>query len=131
AYSHIEIRSRRFVDVSKLDPSRRILGSIWQQPFYFSAVSGMRAFHPEAELAVARAAASGKVQMMSSTGSPSAVEEVIGARHAPALQQRYAADDGDVTGAIVHRAEKAGCTAIFLTLDIPPGRNNETLIRAM
>jgi isopentenyl diphosphate isomerase/L-lactate dehydrogenase-like FMN-dependent dehydrogenase len=36
-----------------------------------------------------------------------------------------------VTEAIVRRAEKAGCTAIFLTVDSPPGRNNETLIRAM
>jgi 4-hydroxymandelate oxidase len=131
AYSHIEIRSRRFVDVSKLDTSRRVLGSIWQQPFYFSAVSGMRAFHPEAELAVARAAASGKVQMMSSTGSSSAVEDVIAARNAPIWQQLYATDDWHVTEAIVRRAEKAGCTAIFLTVDSPPGRNNETLIRAM
>jgi 4-hydroxymandelate oxidase len=131
AYSHIEIRSRRFVDVSKLDTSRRVLGSIWQQPFYFSAVSGMRAFHPEAELAVARAAASGKVQMMLSTGSSSAVEDVIAARNAPVWQQLYATDDWQVTEAIVRRAEKAGCTAIFLTVDSPPGRNNETLTRAM
>jgi isopentenyl diphosphate isomerase/L-lactate dehydrogenase-like FMN-dependent dehydrogenase len=131
AYSHIEIRSRRFVDVSKLDTSRRVLGSIWQQPFYFSAVSGMRAFHPDAELAVARAAASGKVQMMLSTGSSSAVEDVIAARTAPVWQQLYATDDWQVTEAIVHRAEKAGCTAIFLTVDSPPGRNNETLLRAM
>ena len=48
AYSHIEIRSRRFVDVSKLDTTRNIFGSHWKQPFYFSAVSSMRAFHPEA-----------------------------------------------------------------------------------
>src|SRR3984885_1227914 len=54
AYSHIEIRSRRFADVSKLDTSRNIFGSLWKQPFYFSAVSSMRAFHPEAEAAVDR-----------------------------------------------------------------------------
>ena len=131
AYSHIEIRARRFADVSKLDTSRRILGSVWQQPFYFSAVSSMRAFHPEAEIAVARAAASGQVQMMLSTGSSSAVEDVIAARNAPVWQQLYATDDWQVTEAIVRRAEKAGCTAIFLTVDSPPGRNNETLLRAM
>jgi 4-hydroxymandelate oxidase len=107
AYSHIEIRSRRFADVSKLDTSRRILGSVWQQPFYFSAVSSMRAFHPEAEIAVARAAASGQVQMMLSTGSSSAVEDVIAARNAPVWQQLYATDDWQVTEAIVRRAEKA------------------------
>ena len=37
AYSHIEIRSRRFVDVSKLDTSCSVLGSPWKQPIYFSA----------------------------------------------------------------------------------------------
>jgi isopentenyl diphosphate isomerase/L-lactate dehydrogenase-like FMN-dependent dehydrogenase len=81
AYGHIEIRSRRFADVSKIDTSRRILGSVWQQPFYFSAVSGMRAFHPEAEIAVARAAASRNLQMMLSTGSSTAVEDVFAARY--------------------------------------------------
>jgi 4-hydroxymandelate oxidase len=131
AYSHIEIRARRFVDVSRLDTRCSVLGSSWKQPIYFSAVSGMRAFHPEAELAVARAAASREVQMMLSTGASCSVEDVIAARGAPVWQQLYATDDLRVTEAIVRRAEKAGCTAIFLTVDSPPGRNNETLLRAM
>src|ERR1700722_4647573 len=131
AYSHIEIRARRFVDVSKLDTSRSVLGSVWKQPFYFSAVSSMRAFHPEAEIAVARAAASVQIQMMLSTGSSSSVEEVIAARKAPVWEQLYATDDWHVTEAIVRRAEKAGCTAIVLTVDTFTGRNTETLTRAM
>lgn len=131
AYSHIEIRSRRFVDVSKLDTRRSVLGTLWKQPFYFSAVSSMRAFHPEAEVAVARACASREVQMMLSTGSSCSVEEVTAARNAPVWQQLYATDDWRVTEAIVHRAEKAGCTAILLTVDSLPGRNSETLLRAM
>jgi 4-hydroxymandelate oxidase len=131
AFSHIEIRSRRFVDVSKLDTRCSVLGSLWKQPIYFSAVSSMRAFHPEAEVAVGRASASREMQMMSSTGASCSVEEVIAARNAPVWQQLYATDDWHVTEAIVRRAEKAGCTAIFLTVDSPPGRNNETLLRAM
>src|SRR5258708_36132095 len=31
AYSHIEIRSRRFVDVSKLATRCKVLGSVWKQ----------------------------------------------------------------------------------------------------
>ena len=131
AYSRIEIRSRRFADVSKLDTSRSIFGSTWKQPFYFSAVSSMRAFHPEAEAAVARASASRDMQIMLSTGSSCSIEEVIAARNAPVWQQLYATDDWHVTEAIVRRAEKAGCTAIFLTVDASPGRNSETLLRAM
>jgi (S)-2-hydroxy-acid oxidase len=131
AYSHIEIRSRRFNDVRKLDTSRTVFGSTWKQPFYFSAVSGMRAFHPEGEAAVARAAASREIHMMLSTLSSCAVEEVSAARKAPVWQQLYATDDWRVTEAIVHRAEKAGCTAVALTVDVSTGRNTETLWRAM
>jgi 4-hydroxymandelate oxidase len=131
AYSHIEIRSRRFADISKLDTSRSIFGSQWKQPFYFSAVSSMRAFHPEAEAAVARAAASRDIQMMASTGSSCPIEEVNAARNAPLWQQLYATDDWRVTEALVQRAQAAGRTAIFLTVDSPPGRNSETLLRAM
>ena len=119
------------MDVSKLDTQCRVLGDVWKQPFYFSAVSSMRAFHPEAEIAVARASASREIQMMSATGASCSLEEVIAARAAPVWQQLYATDDWHVTEAIVRRAEKAGCTAIFLTVDSPPGRNNETLLRAM
>jgi len=131
AYSHIEIRSRRFADVSKLDTSRSIFGSLWKQPIYFSAVSSMRAFHPEAEAAVARAAASRDIQMMAATGSSCSVEEVNAARNAPLWQQLYPTDDWSVTEAIVRRAQVAGRSAIFLTVDSPPGRNSETLLRSM
>jgi isopentenyl diphosphate isomerase/L-lactate dehydrogenase-like FMN-dependent dehydrogenase len=119
------------MDVSKLDTRRSILGTLWKQPFYFSAVSSMRAFHPEAEVAVARACASREVAMMLSTGSSCSVEEVTAARNAPVWQQLYPMDDWRVTEAIVRRAEKAGCPAILLTVDSPPGRNSETLLRAM
>jgi 4-hydroxymandelate oxidase len=131
AYSHIEIRSRRFADISKLDTSRSIFGSQWKQPFYFSAVSSMRAFHPEAEAAVARAAASRDILMMASTGSSCSIEEVNAARNAPLWQQLYATDDWRVTEALVQRAQAAGRTAILLTVDSPPGRNSETLLRAI
>src|ERR1700676_1527643 len=90
AYSHIEIRSRRFVDVSKLDTRCRVLGSDWKHPIYFSAVSHMRAFHPEAEVAVARAAASREIQMMLSSGASCSLEEVAAARNAPMWEQLYA-----------------------------------------
>jgi len=95
------------------------------------AVSAMRAFHPEAEVAVARAAKSRTTQFMLSTGADTAVEAARDARGAPVWQQLYATDDWNVTTALVRRAERAGCTAIFLTVDSPGARNNETLRRAV
>ncbi len=131
AYSRLQIRSHRFVDVSKLDTSREVFGRHWQSPLYMSAVSGMRAFHPEGEVAVARAAASRNVQLMASSFASFAVEDIAAARQAPLWQQLYATDDWSVTQALVKRAQQAGCTAIALTVDVMPGRNTETLSRAM
>jgi (S)-2-hydroxy-acid oxidase len=131
AYSHYEIRARRFSDLGHMDTTRRVFDSPWRLPVYLSAVSGMRAFHPDAELAAARAAATRSLQLMLSTASSTAVETVGEARGAPLWQQLYATDDWAVTSGIVRRAEAAGCAAIVLTVDVRGARNNETLKRAM
>jgi 4-hydroxymandelate oxidase len=130
AFSHYEIRARRFVDVSHVDISRTVFGAHWASPVYLSAVGAMRAFHSDAELAVARAAAGQSIQVMLSSGSSTDVESVTAARGAPLWQQLYATDDWAVAEGVVRRAEHTGCTAIALTVDNKAGRNNETLTRA-
>ena len=92
----------------------------------------MRAFFPEGEVAVARAArARSTRQMLSSTGS-SPLAEVIRAGGIPPWQQLYATNDWDVTVGLIRRAESAGCPAIVVTLDgRVDHRFNETLQRAM
>jgi (S)-2-hydroxy-acid oxidase len=130
AFSLLEIRASRFVDVSRLDMSVNLLGTRWPAPVYLSAVGAQRAFHPEAELAVARAAASRSSRMMLSSAASTAVEEVMAARGAPVWQQIYPTDDWAVTKALVERAQRAGCPAIALTVDNRSGRFNETLERS-
>lgn len=131
AYSRVEIRSRRFVDVSYLDTSVRLFGHTWASPVYLSAIGGQRAFHPDAETATARAAKSRGALFMLSTAASTGVEAVAEARSEPVWMQLYATDDWAVTTALVRRAERAGCPVIALTVDNIPGRNNETLQRAM
>jgi 4-hydroxymandelate oxidase len=131
AFSHYEIRAHRFSDLRHMDTTRRVFASPWPSPLYLSAVSAMRAFHPDAELAAARAAATRSVQLMLSTAASTAVESVSDARGAPFWQQLYATDDWAVTLSIVRRAEAAGASAIVLTVDARGARNTETLTRAM
>lgn len=131
AYSHYRIRAHRFVDVSRLDTSRTIFGSRWPNPVYLSAVSSMRAYNPEGEVALARAAKARSTRMMLSSAASTGVEAVIESRGAPVWQQLYATNDWGVTTGIVRRAESAGCDAIVLTVDARGGRNRETLKRAM
>jgi (S)-2-hydroxy-acid oxidase len=97
AFSDYEIRARRFNDLRHLSTSTTVFGAAWPSPLYASAVSSMRAFHPEAEIAVARAAKSRSTQFMLSTGASSSTEDAIAARGAPIWQQLYATDDFTVT----------------------------------
>src|SRR3984885_10118602 len=68
AFSHYEIRAHRFSDLTHMTTATQVFGAAWSTPIYLSAVSAMRAFNPEGEIAVASAAASRSVQMMLSTG---------------------------------------------------------------
>lgn len=132
AFAHYQIRSQRFADLSHLDTSCSVFGARWPSPLYLSAVSSMRAFHPEGEIAVARAARTRSMQLMISTGTSTAPEQIAAARGAPLWQQLYPTDDWRVTEAIVKRAEAAGSPAIALTVDgVAEPRVNETLVKAM
>jgi 4-hydroxymandelate oxidase len=133
AFSDYEIRARRFVDLSRVDTGTTLFGAHWRTPVYFSAVSGMRAFHPDGEAAVARAAASRSSQMMVSTGASVPLEQILAQRGAPVWQQLYPTDDWAVTQGLVRRAESAGADAIVLSVDSTATagvRNSETLRRA-
>jgi 4-hydroxymandelate oxidase len=133
AFGDYEIRARRFVDLTNANTSITLFGAHWRCPVYLSAVSAMRAFHPEGEEAVARAAATRAAQMMVSTGSSVPLERILTLRSAPVWQQLYPTDDWAVTQALVHRAESAGATAIVLAVDSTATggvRNSETLRRA-
>jgi 4-hydroxymandelate oxidase len=131
AFSLVEIRSSRFVDVSRLNTSIQLFGTQWPSPVYVSAVGGQRAFHPDAELGVARAAAKRSALLMLSSGSSTSVESVIEARGGAVWMQLYPTDDWSVTAGVVRRAQGAGCPAVVLTVDNMTGRNSETLQRAM
>src|SRR5689334_23259884 len=67
AMAHFQIRARRLVGAAKPDISREIFGKKWETPIYFSAVSAQRAFHPEGEIATARAAKAQHITQMLST----------------------------------------------------------------
>jgi 4-hydroxymandelate oxidase len=129
-YSRIQIRSRRLVDVTNIDMSRTIFGTKWNNPIALSPVSAQKAFHPDGEIGVARAAGTRGHLMMLSTAATSSIEDAIAARGGPVWQQLYPTNVWEVGRAIVKRAEAAGSPAIVLTVDLQEGSNRETLFRA-
>lgn len=129
AFSKFQIRPRRLIDVRKFDTSTEVFGVKWKTPIIIAPVGSQRAFHPEGELAVAKAASSrGHLQILS-TVTTTSIEDVIAARGAPVWYQLYPTTSWNVTQALVKRAEAAGAPVLVLTVDLPAGRNTETLER--
>lgn len=129
AYSRYQLRTRRFVDVSKMDMSVDLFGTKFNSPVVLCPIGGQKAFDLQGEVAVARAAkARGHLQILSTVTS-SAVEDVIEARGGPIWYQLYTTTSFDITTKLVKRAEAAGCPVVAVTVDLPGGRNTETATR--
>jgi 4-hydroxymandelate oxidase len=129
AYSHYQLQARRMVDVSKIDMSVELFGAKYSSPIVLCPLGAQKAFHPEGEIAVAKAAkARGHLQILSTVTS-TGVEDVIAARGAPVWFQLYTTSNLEVAAKLVKRAEAAGCPAVAVTVDLPAGRNIETARR--
>lgn len=129
AFAKIQVRPRRLIDVSRVDTSIELFGARWETPIVLAPVGSQMAFHPEGELAAARAAkARGHLQILS-TMTTASVEDVTAARGAPVWYQLYPTAKWSVTEALVRRAEAAGSPVLVLTVDIPVISHRETASR--
>jgi isopentenyl diphosphate isomerase/L-lactate dehydrogenase-like FMN-dependent dehydrogenase len=128
-FSRFQIRTRRLVDVSRIDTSTELFGTTWKTPIVLAPVGSQKAFHPDGEVASARAAGARGHLLILSTASTTSVEEVTSARGGPIWYQLYPTDTWRITQALVKRADAAGCPVLVLTVDLPAGRNTETQAR--
>ncbi len=127
-YSRFQIMPRRLVDVSaRADMSVNVLGAEARSPIFLSPIGSSGAFHSDAEVGVARASAAKGHHMILSTQASSPIEDVVAARGDGSLWfQLYSTGKWEYAVAMIRRAERAGCTAVCLTVDLPAGRNTET-----
>ena len=125
-FTRFQIRPHRLVEVSRNDMAVNVLGAEARSPFFLCPLGGQGAFHPDAELGSARAAAAKGHHMILSTMSSTPIEAVAQARGNPLWFQLYSTNRWENTAAMLRRAEAAGCTAVALTIDLPGGRNTET-----
>lgn len=129
-FTRYQIRVRRLVDFSRTDTSVTLMGVPWETPIVINPVGSQKAFHPEGEVAVARAARTKKHLQVLSTVATSSIEEVIAARGAPVWWQLYQQNDWARTRQMIKRAEAAGAPVMVFTVDLLGGSNRETLARA-
>ncbi len=123
------LKPRRLVDVSRIDASVTLYGHKYPTPIVINPVGSQKAFHPEGELAVARAAKAKDHLQVLSTVATTSIEDVIAARGGTAWFQLYHETDWARTKQMVQRAEKAGAAAIVFTVDLNGGSNRETMVR--
>jgi isopentenyl diphosphate isomerase/L-lactate dehydrogenase-like FMN-dependent dehydrogenase len=128
-FQKFELRPRRLVDVSKVDMSLEIFGAKFDSPIVIAPVGSNRAFHPDAEIAVAKAAKLGNHLQILSTVATTSIEDAIAARGAPVWFQLYTTQKWEVAEALVKRAETAGAPAIAVTLDVRSSAKWETFVR--
>jgi isopentenyl diphosphate isomerase/L-lactate dehydrogenase-like FMN-dependent dehydrogenase len=129
AFQHYQLRARRLVDVTQADLRTSVFGVIWDMPLYISAVGSQKAFHPDGELATARAAKAKKTMQMLSTVTSISVEDVGKALGTPPWYQLYMPTNWGDTEKMVRRVEAAGCPVLAWTIDLLAGRNTETATR--
>jgi len=128
-FRKFELRPRRLVDVSKIDMSAEILGIKYDSPIVIAPAGSNRAFHPDAEIAVARAAKAGNHLQILSTVATTSIEDAIAARGAPVWFQLYTTQRWQVAEGLVKRAEAADAPAIVVTLDVRSSGKWETFVR--
>jgi len=128
-FNHVQLRPRRLRDMTKVDMSVNLFGTVYNSPIFTCPTAGQKNMHPDGELGVARAAkAHGTLQYLS-TDSATPVEDVNQAHGTPVWYQVYAPNIWDACSKLLHRVEAAGCTVIALTVDNVTGRNSETELR--
>ncbi len=118
AFQRWSIVPRMLRDVSLRDLRVHLFNTELSVPFLLAPIGVQSILHPEAEVAVARAAATLNVPMVLSTASSKSMEEVAGALgETPAWYQLYWSKDAEMNASFVQRAERAGYKAIVVTLD--------------
>ncbi|MBI1358881.1 MAG: alpha-hydroxy-acid oxidizing protein [Alphaproteobacteria bacterium] len=129
AFAQYQLRERRMVDVSKMDMGVELFGARYDSPIFMCPLGAQKAFHPEAEVAVARAAKVKNQLQVLSTVASLPIEDVARARVDPLWFQLYPTNSLDVSIKLAKRAEAAGCPVMMVTVDLTVGRNTETATR--
>jgi isopentenyl diphosphate isomerase/L-lactate dehydrogenase-like FMN-dependent dehydrogenase len=118
AFRRWRIVPRFLRDVSRRDAGVEVFGRRFPAPVLLAPIGVQEMLHADAELAVARAARSLGVPLVLSTVSSTAMEKVAEAMgDVPHWFQLYWPKDPDLAASLVTRAERAGYSALVVTLD--------------
>lgn len=120
AYNRYKIKPRILVNVSNIDLSSELFGIKTSMPLGFSPSAMQRLAHPDGELGTSRAAANFGIGMCLSSYATESIENVTAqGKGNPYAMQMCVLRDRAITKQILQRAERSGCKAFFLSVDVP------------
>jgi 4-hydroxymandelate oxidase len=119
AWAALPLAPRTLVDVSTIDTRLGLLGHDLAAPLLIAPTASHGLFHPSAEVETAHGAAAARTLLVASTSSTLPVEDIGAAAAGPWWFQLYVQRDRAFTRELVGRAERAGASAIVLTVDLP------------
>ena len=117
AFEAISFRPRHAVPVPGGDLRTRVLGHELSLPFMLAPVGYSRLMHPEGEKAAARAAGEAGTAYILSTISGHKLEDVRAASKGPVWYQLYLLGGREAAEGALDRAQRAGYSALFITID--------------
>ncbi len=118
AFRRWRIVPRVLRDLSDRDLSTELLGTRMPAPVMLAPIGVQTLVHPDGELASARAAAEIGLPLITSTASATSMEDIAEANgDSSRWYQLYWPNDDAITASLVERAERAGYSAIVVTVD--------------
>ena len=118
-FEQLTFRPRYAVAMPQCDLRTRVLGADLAFPAILGPVGYSRLMHPAGELAAASAAGSAGLIYTLSTISAHKLENVRAASTGPVWYQLYIVGGRDVAEAGIERAQRAGFSALVVTIDTP------------
>jgi len=125
AFHHYQIRPRRLVDVTNVDTSISLFGKKWKSPITLAPVGMQGMFHPDGELATAKAAHSKGHLLMTSTVSTLPFPTIAKEMDYKPWFQLYTSTNIETTKHLLNLAKEGGAEVIVLTVDVPVAGNRE------
>ena len=120
AFQKIKIMPRILTGIKEADTTTDLLGHILSMPVYVTPMANHGVVSPVAEVGSAQGAKKAGTLFVAPKGSSKTMEEIAASLEgSPRWFQLYFDKDPEVNRDLVDRAEKAGYSAIVLTVDLP------------
>jgi len=115
----IRFRQRVLIDAENRQLATTMLGEEVAMPIAIAPTGLTGLLHGDGEMLAARAAERAGIRFCLSTMSICSIEDIRAATKGPFWFQLYVFRDRRFSEEVIARAQAAGCTALFLTVDLP------------